>query len=184
MESREPCSCAARAITTPDPDQQVHGKQQQAPEGHEEHEIRSTQHPVDRGLEEQHQDHIEPDPLMDLPRMEDRAPEHCGDHHEEREGDAVRGEVVMRLEQEVREPGVVLLIGRREPATLAEFDLAQDGEERRHEKAHPGATERDGAHPSALLVIMLGQEHSDEREEQRRPDDRRQDDVHATCTQR
>src|SRR3984885_7297299 len=116
--------------------------------------------------------------------MKDRAAEDGRDHHEQRERDAVGHEVVVRLEQEVPEPRVVLLIRGCEAAALAEPDLPKHREERRHEEADTGAGERDGAYPSALLLVAFGEEHRDQRKEQWRPDDGREDHVHARCTHR
>ena len=98
--------------------------------------------------------------------------------------DAVGDEVVVRLEQEIPEPRVVLLVRGREAAARTEPDLAKDGKKGRHEEARPGPGESDGAHARALLVVAFGEEQRDQREEQRRPDDRREDDAHDRCTQR
>ena len=104
--------------------------------------------PFTRRLEQQDQDHVEANAFVDLPGVEDRAPEDGGGDHEQRERHPVGGEVVVRLEEEVPEPRVVLLVRGRQPATLSEPDLPEDGEERRDEEAQSGAGERDGPAPA------------------------------------
>src|SRR5580658_6392514 len=116
--------------------------------------------------------------------MEHRHPEDRVDDDEQRQRDPVGGEVVMRLEQEIPEPGVILLIRGRKTTALAEADLAKDGKKGRDEEARPGSGESDGADARPLLLVAFREEQRNQREEQRRPDDRGEDDAHDRCTQR
>ena len=45
----------------------------------------------------------------------------------------------MRLEQEIPEPGVALLVRGRKAPTLTEADLAKDGKKGRDEEARSGS---------------------------------------------
>ena len=83
VESGKPCGRAPRPLTAPDADEQVHRHQQQSPERREQHEVRRAQHPVDSGLEQQDEDHVEADALVDLPRVEHRDAEDGRDDNEQ-----------------------------------------------------------------------------------------------------